>query len=242
MNFVTIQNSMRWFFLLHALAGAIALVVFLIPLLSKKGSRLHVQMGWIYTYAMIFVGLSAFVITPWRAFIDETRTTESISFAAFLFFISAFTLSALWNGLIVLKLKNRKSPSHAALHIGPPMILLVLGIATQILGFFLNDVLLMTFPFLSHVTAINQLRYWLKETNGKMHWWYFHMNGMFTACIATVTAFLVTALPRVWPGPISQSPILWIAPGLILGTILNRWTASYELKFGDKIKKEDKVN
>lgn len=234
MNYEVIQNPIRWLFLLHAVAGAIALCVFLIPLFSKKGGTLHVKIGWIYTYAMIFVGLSAFVITPWRAFFDETRTTKSIGFAAFLFFISAFTLSALWNGLAVLKLKNRKSPSHSALHIGPPIALLVLGVATQVLGFFLNDILLMTFPFLSHFTAKNQLRYWLKEPKGKMHWWYFHMNGMFIACIATVTAFLVTALPRVWPGPISESPVLWIAPGMILGTILNRWTASYELKFGEK--------
>ncbi len=36
------------------------------------------------------------------------------------------------------------------------------------------------------------------------------MKGMFNACIATITAFLVTAVPRIWPGDFTRSPLLWI--------------------------------
>ncbi len=234
MKFESIEHPIRWLFLFHAVGGAVALASFLIPLMSKKGGKLHIKAGWVYSYAMVFVGLSAFVITPWRVFFDPARIGTSTGFSAFLFFISAFTLTSLWYGLNVLKFKNRKRPSRALLHIGPPMVLIVLGLSTQVLGFVLQDTLLIAFPFLSHFTAKNQLSYWLGSPNAKMHWWYAHMNGMFTACIATVTAFLVTAAPRIWPAPWTGSPLLWIAPGVIFGTLLNRWTSFYKQKFGDQ--------
>jgi uncharacterized membrane protein len=132
------QHLIRWLILFHIMCGALALCVFMIPLLSKKGGNLHIKMGWIYTYAMVFVGLSAFIITPWRAFFDEARTSSSIGFSAFLFFIAAFTLSSLWNGLRVLKFKKRETSNADWLQIAPPIFLIVLGLATQVLGYFLS--------------------------------------------------------------------------------------------------------
>ncbi len=235
MTYEALQHPIRWLFLLHALCGTIALLVFLVPLLSKKGGKLHTRAGWIYSYAMIFVGASAFVITPWRAFFDPERTSSSAGFAVFLFFIGAFTLCALWYGLVVLKFKKRREPSRTILHLGPPLALVVLALATQVLGVIQGNVLLIAFPFLGYLSAKGQLKYWLGSPSSRMHWWYEHMNGMFTACIATITAFLVTALPRLWPGSIAESPLLWIAPGVILGTVLNRWTAFYRSKFEEKV-------
>ncbi len=182
---------------------------------------------------MIFVGTSALIITPWRAFFDPVRTDSSIGFAVFLFFIAVFTLSALWAGLTVLKFKKRNAPSQEFRHIGPPILTIVFAAITQMVGFKLHNTLLMVFPFIGYFTAKAQLEYWLKAPAEKMHWWYFHMSGMFTACIATITAFLVTAAPRIWPMQIMESPLLWMAPGLILGTVLSRWTVFYKKKFGD---------
>ncbi len=234
MNFLVMENPIRWLFLLHALCGAMALAIFMLPMLSKKGGRLHVRSGWIYTYAMVFVGLSALVITPWRVFLDLSRTLSSKNFATFLFFIAVFTLAALWYGLRALKHKARKDPERSIYLIGPPIAVIVCGLLVQIVGMRHQNTLLIIFPFIGHFSAVSQFRYWTSAPKTKRHWWYAHMNGMFTACIATITAFLVTALPRIWPSPIAESPILWIAPGLILGTVLNRWTKSYQSQFGDK--------
>ena len=231
MTFTSLESPIRWLFLAHAIAGTLALIVLVVPLISKKGGKLHIKTGWIYTGAMLFVGLSALVITPWRMFFDPTKTIKSENFAIFLFYISAFTLSSISYGLSSLKSKQRKLPSHRLIHLAPPIITILIGLATQFLGFRFQNTLLMAFPFLGHFTAIPQLRYWLRVPREKMHWWYAHMNGMFVACIATITAFLVTALPRIYPGPISESPALWIAPGLILGTILNRWAAAFRAKY-----------
>ena len=228
---MNLENPIRWLFLAHALAGALALIVLVIPLLSKKGGRLHVRTGWIYTAAMVFVGISAFVITPWRVFFDPAKTNSSEVFSIFLFYISVFTLTAISYGIASLKTKQRNSASYYWLHLGPPAITILIGLVTQAIGIKFQNTLLIAFPFLGHVTSRTQLKYWLNTPTEKMHWWYAHMDGMFVACIATITAFLVTAVPRIWPGPIAQSPILWIAPGIILGTILNRWTATFRAQY-----------
>lgn len=122
-------------------------------------------------------------------------------------------------------------PSRSFIHIGPPVITVVLGMLIQLVGWKFQSSLLMYFPLLGYLTARSQLQYWLTAPTEKMHWWYAHMSGMFVACIATVTAFLVTALPRIWPSPLFDSPLLWIAPGLVLGMVLNRWTVLYRTQF-----------
>jgi hypothetical protein len=231
MTFLNLESSIRWLFLSHAVAGALALSVLAIPLLTKKGGRNHILTGWIYTAAMILVGLSALAITPWRFFFDPEKTPSSENFSIFLFYISIFTLSAISFGLSSLKAKQRKIVSQSLLHIGPPLATVLSGFVVQLIGLKTQNLLLMSFPFLGHFTAKSQLQYWLKVPQEKMHWWYAHMNGMIVACIATLTAFLVTAVPRIWPGLLAQSPLLWVAPGLILGTIANRWTAKYRAQY-----------
>ena len=231
MSFFEILSPIKWLFLAHALVGTIALLSFAIPLFAKKGGKLHVKAGWVYIYAMILVGASALIITPWRILFDPFRTPGSQGFALFLFFISIFTLAALYFGLRVLKLKTRKLATRAVSEIGPPILIIVFGLATQIAGLLIGDILLIVFPVLGYMTAASQLKYWLRAPQEKMHWWFAHMQGMFVACIATVTAFLVTALPRIWPGPLTQSPWLWLAPGVIMGQVLRRWTAAYRHRF-----------
>lgn len=231
MQFFAIDGSIRWIFLFHALLGSLALAVFLVPLLAKKGSQLHIKSGWIFVWAMTCVSASALVITIWRSLFDEASSVDARAFALFLAFIAILTLNALWSGLTVLNSKDRKSPSRAIRHIGLPILLMSAAAIVELVGIKLQKPLLIIFPVLGFKLGLQDLRYWLSSPKAKMHWWYAHMHGMFTACIATITAFLVTALPRIWPSPLSNSVLLWVAPGILLGFILNRWTNFYLIRF-----------
>ncbi len=171
---------------------------------------------------MIFVSCSAFLITPWRAFIDPARTPSSQSFASFLAFIATLTLASLWYGLTVLKLKNRTTPSRALKHIGPPLALLGATLMIEVQGILSGQALLIAFPVLGVLVGWKQLKYWLNSPTERMHWWYAHMSGMFTACISTITAFLVTVIPRLSQAPLARSPV--------------RWTAQYQKQFGLRMK------
>lgn len=234
MTFLHLQSPIRWMFLFHAICGSLALGVLLLPLLSGKGGKVHVRSGWIYAWAMVIVGISAFVITPWRAFFDPERTSSSQAFAIFLAFVAILTLSSLWYGLAALKHKTRTSGTKDLLLIGPAILLAVSAVGVMTLGYSIQNSLLTIFPILGLIVSRTQIKYWTKTPTERMHWWFAHMDGMFTACIATITAFLVTAVPRMTSAAYFQSPILWVAPGLILGMVSKRWTEHYRVKFNSR--------
>lgn len=176
---------------------------------------------------MCVVGLTSFVLTPWRIFLDPDRTPQSQNFSFFLFYISFFTLTSILFGLSVLKLKTRKNAEKTFARLALPIGLIICGLSVQALGYYSKNLLLILFPFLGHTTAYGHAKYWLKAPEEKKHWWYAHMDGMGVACIATVTAFLVTALPRMSDSVILNSAFIWIAPGIIGGILLKRSKAAY---------------
>ena len=233
MTYSHLQGAIQWTFIFHGICGALALSLFAVPMLAKKGGKTHVRVGWIYTGLMVLVCVSAFAITPWRAFSDPQRTPSSQAFALFLFFISVLTLSSLSFGITALRAKKRTLPSQSPLHLGPVFALIASAIAVEVWGLKDQETLLIVFPVLGIYVAWKQLLYWKSAPTEKMHWWYAHMSGLFTACIATITAFIVTVVPRFWPSDIAHSPVLWVAPGLILGKILSKLTANYRDQFKD---------
>ena len=60
-------------------------------------------------------------------------------------------------------------------------------------------------------------------------WWYEHMVNMLTACIATVTAFLVVNISRL--GLQEYSLYVWLAPGVLGGVGISLWERYYRRKF-----------
>ncbi|RYZ75625.1 MAG: hypothetical protein EOP06_32175 [Proteobacteria bacterium] len=217
---------------LHIFAGALALCCFLIPLFSKKGGRVHSVSGWVYAGGMVLVAVTAFGITPWRYFVDPHRTQASMGFALFLFFISLFALTALQQGLYVFRAKARVTPLIAPGSIILPMTLTVASLAMLYVGFQSKSWLYGAFSLLALRTAYKQVTYWRMPPTRPMHWFFFHLENMFTSCIATVTAFAVTALPRIIPGSRFDSIWIWLAPTLILVPWMLRFIRKYEKKFG----------
>ncbi len=182
---------------------------------------------------MIAVSLTSFVVTPWRFFIDPARSSHSQQIAAFLFFISVFAFSALWHGLHVLKLKTRQGPMVKLSTMGPPLILIAIAGGTSLFGLSSGSPLLTWFPLIAVRSAWKQIDYWKRQPENRRHWWYAHMVGMFTACIATLTAFFVTAVPRLVPSVATDSIFLWITPAAVMVPILRAWMHYYRRKFGD---------
>ncbi|MES2746080.1 MAG: hypothetical protein V4655_11675 [Bdellovibrionota bacterium] len=206
------------------------MLAFTIPLFSTKGGALHRRSGWIFSVSMIIVALSAFLLAPWRIFFDPEGSENSRAFAYFLFFIAIFSLTCLQQGLLVLRHKSRteKTISIAALALPSALVLSAAGVLA--LGLNNSNWLYIVFSFLSLRIAIKQIRYWLKPSIHSKDWWFFHLENMFICCISTVTAFTVTALPRLFPNmPASQG--LWLAPTILMVPWMFWFIARYKKKF-----------
>lgn len=219
----------------HIAAGFVALILFWLPLLTKKGGKTHNKSGWIYVWAMAFVAISAFYMGLYRVTFDEAASNERISFSWFLIFISVLSgVSALY-GMHVLNHKKRKKAHRNPLDITAAIILGLAGTGICIYGISLGSPLLTYFPLIGPILAGIQLKYWLTTPAKRMHWVYEHFGGMIACGISTVTAFTVFGAPRVMNIE-STSLVLWLLPTIVLVPIMIGFVVQYDRKYNRKPK------
>jgi uncharacterized membrane protein len=219
------------FKVLHIIAGFTALLVFWIPIITKKGGKTHVRVGWIYVWAMIVVAVSALYMGTWRIVADPNRTVESVSFAWFLIFISILSSATAWYGIRVLKFKKRSGVHRQPVDLLFSSLLLLSGIGMSVYGSSLHSSLLTWFPWIGIMVGGTQLLYWLRKPDHPMHWWFEHLGGMLGCCIATITAFTVFGAPRLL-GLSQVSLFIWFGPTLLMLPVIIGMSVYYRRKFG----------
>ena len=209
---------------LHIAAGFVALAVFLVPMLTRKGGRTHVRAGRVFALAMAIVAVTGLVLSGAGLLGPRPRAMD-----AFLLFISVLAGATTWYGVRVLRQKQRTGRHRDPLDLAMAALLLASGAAMALYGHSRGSALLAWFPLLGVGLGGAQLAYWLRPPKGRMHWWPQHMTGMFSACIGTVTAFLVVGAPGL--GLTGGSWVLWIAPSAVMVPILVVWIAYYQRRF-----------
>ena len=218
--------------MLHIAAGFVALMVFWLPMISRKGGLFHRRVGWIYVGAMAVEAVTAVVVCGARILFDSPQVRSR---AIFLMFISVLAASSASQGVRALRQKNRNAPARKPINMGLPTLFFVSSVALEIYGLGIRTPLYIVFGLIGMVTSGGQLYYWLRAPRSRMDWWFEHMTGMGVSSIATLTAFVVVNAPRL--GLPIFSVIPWVAPGVI-GTIgLVVWTRYYRRKFAPSEKR-----
>ncbi|OKL35634.1 DUF2306 domain-containing protein [Domibacillus mangrovi] len=220
--------------ILHIIGGFTALFTFWLPVVTKKGGRLHRLFGWVYVGGMTMVALSAFYMGIYRL-LDPSSSVEMFSFSLFLLFISILSSSTVYYGIRVLRFKGRKGIHKNVLDIGFPILLLTSAICISVYGFIQEFVLLSWFPLLGVFLGATQLTYWLQKPKKNMHWWFEHFSGMLGCSIATITAFTVFGAPRLLNIE-AVSIVLWFLPTIIVTPVIIGLAIYYTKKFNGKKK------
>jgi hypothetical protein len=213
-------ESFRW---MHIAAGAVALAVFWIPLVAKKGASVHVRAGWVYVSAMIAVAITAAVVCGYRIAFQPARR----DLALFLLLISLLAATLAVGGVLVLR--ERKRATRRLRTLALPVLLVLASIAVEVHGLGTDNTLLEIFPLVALATGISQLVYWLRPPRTRMHWWLRHMTDMGGACVTTITAFVVVNASHLGLGVTSL--VAWFAPGAIGGVGMALWTRHYRKRF-----------
>ncbi|MGF2614995.1 DUF2306 domain-containing protein [Rossellomorea vietnamensis] len=218
--------------MLHIIGGFTALLTFWVPVVTRKGGRIHKISGWVYVWGMIIVAISALYMGLYRLF-DPESSSEVISFSIFLIYISILSGSTAYYGIRVLRFKGRKAVHKQVVDLGFPLLLLIFSGAVSVYGFLQNFQLLAWFPFLGIFLSGTQLKYWLRKPDRKLHWWFEHLGGMLGCSIATITAFTVFGAPRLMNIE-SVSILLWFLPTIILTPAIIGFSIYYDRKFNKK--------
>ena len=206
----------------HIAAGVVSLLVFSVPLITKKGGRTHRRVGWIYVAAAATAAITGFLSciplvsggSPWR-----WRA------GIFLAYVSLLAGASAQFGVRALRTKRRTGASRSAIDLVPPLLLVAFGVALAAFGIHRSMVLYVLFAGLGVMLGVAQLRFWLTPPAHEHAWFLAHMTGMGTSCITTVTAFFVVNARRF--GMRTFDLPLWAGPIAILAVGLTFWRHYY---------------
>lgn len=217
-NYLRMDLIFKILLFTHIPAGFIGLILFWIPVLAKKGSKLHVQVGKAYVFLMWIVVVTAAIMCCIRAYQGE------LIVAAFLGFISILTGQPLWYAISIIKHKKDVPMRMLKLKKLLSVVLFFSGLGLLIWGVNLKmegpAILLVIFGIIG-LTAANDAFGSIQKAKENSNWLREHIGGMIVTGIASHTAFFAfggaTFFQAFFAGPLIAIP--WTAP-TIVGTII----------------------
>lgn len=229
-------------FYFHVALGSIALILFWIPIATKKGAQQHIKFGKWYSYCMYAISLLGMFMTllvlidPFGVKAEEAaRYSSPEQFVAsaqrlsiFLLFLSVLTFASIHQGMRVVKFKRAHHELRKPLHLLPLLMLLVLSVVLTVLAIKNSILLHGIFGVLGLFISIGMLKYCFGRPASPKAYIAEHLGGMIGSGIGAYTAFLAFG-GRVMFSEMGQYQILfWIAPGIIGGTAISLLARKYK--------------
>ncbi|MEM6639692.1 MAG: hypothetical protein AAF610_07305 [Pseudomonadota bacterium] len=231
----------------HVVAGAVALVVFWIPMAARKGSALHLRAGRWFMHTMLTVAgtgiaLSALLLVDpvGSKFPDEVLSMargfdvarQARRLGLFLMMLSVLVIATARHATLVLEGKSDRAPLRTPGHLFWQVSTGLLGMATGVVGIGQRDPLLIIFAVLSINGSIRMLRYSYKRTLAPREWLLEHISFATGCGIAAYTAFAAfggrAVFSELLPGQWQLLP--WILPTVIGTAYARRASARYTAK------------
>ncbi len=171
---------------LHIIVGSISLILFWIPVIAKKGSKLHNMVGLWYVVMMTATVVSAGILCVNNIFFGHYPS------AVFLGYLTVLSGYPLWHGFLILKNKKEFSNAYWIFRRTCNYILFLGAFGLVAYGLQLDPgsgSVLMFFAgigFPGSLEIFKSLERIKKENN----WLIEHLSGMVVSGIAAYTAFL----------------------------------------------------
>lgn len=231
-HLLTLHQSL---FYLHIIAGSMALLLFWLPLLCKKGALNHRRFGQYYTGCMYTVIGSTFllcILVLWDPVFYKGQHLASEDmhaafsqrvrlFFGFLMYLGFLVYCGLNTSQMMLKHKQNHKALKTPLYIGTQLLLGIGGLVLLSVGIYFQQVLHMAFGVIGMMSAIQTLRYPLKQQVSPNQWLIEHFSAMIGTGIAAYTAFFTFGARRLLELGEWQL-VVWFVPAIV-GTIAITW-------------------
>ena len=240
-------QALRW---IHIAAGSIALMLFWVPAIARKGGRTHIRAGWFYVACMFIVVVTAITMSG-LAFtiplairqitrpLSPTQLTDFLRsqrlFATFLAYLAGVTLASGWQGIWAIETKREPKTMRTPFTLFLNVAVLLGGLIVLALGIMYRSGPLIGLSPIGPFIAAGNLRYLLRGPQSRMHWWYEHLGSMIGTGIAGYTAFLVFGGSRLFPSVARSQAytLFWVLPSLIGVPVIFATVAYYQHKFNE---------
>lgn len=227
---------------IHIVLGFVGLVAFWFPVFAKKGGRLHVAAGKLFTVSGYGVTVSAFVscllITAHA--LSRGAGLGDLAFAVFLGYLALITFTSLRHGVRVVATRSAPHTLATPFH----LVLARASVASSALlvAYALifrspMSILLLALSPVGWGIGTSVLRYAGQPPAFKRAWLYEHMSATLGAGIAFHTAFAVFGAGRLFglePSGV-WGFLPWILPSAIGIPAGYLWERHYRTKLGDPL-------
>ena len=211
----------------HITTGAVGLVAFWVPVLSKKGGALHLRWGRIFNVAMIATGAFATgmalctIADPLgtHPFMTDGPLVAGI-FGWMMLYLAFLTVNLAVYGWLCIRYRRRHEDHRQPLWIASQALLFVAAVNCAWQGWLLEQVLMMGISVVGIAAAATNLYFMFQRDPVPWGWQLEHIKALVGAGISVYTAFLAFGAVRLMP-ELALSPVLWSFPlGTGLGLIL----------------------
>jgi hypothetical protein len=223
-----VHGVLTW---LHALGGAVALVVMWVPLFSRKGGTVHRRAGKVFVASMAWVSVSALLASALKLALRPEQPQQPLMLSL----VAIQAASAAWWGVSVL----RQKPRNGAGRVLPDWIaaMALLGSGALAVVYWIQGASFL-FAIFGALNLVFGWRFSLvlgRAPKSSFWWWYEHLFGMIVACIGALTAFFVVnynSAPEAFRSVVPPL-VVWTAPGAVGGIAIAVAMRFYRRKFGD---------
>lgn len=219
----------------HILFGAVALSLFWLPVVAKKGGRRHRQVGRYYASAMYAVAVSA-LLSCLLLLIDpvgirrpgetlDTATAANVARGArmgglFLLMLAVLTFASVRHGLLALRERRQPGVLRSPMHRGLLLMLGGLGLVVAGIGLAYANTLLLIFGGISIVVSISMFRETLPQRLTATQRTIAHLGGLIGSGIGAHTAFFAFGGARFFADllPGQWQTLAWVIAPMV-GTV-----------------------
>lgn len=228
-------------FYAHILIGTAALILFWIPIVSRKGGVDHRKFGKIYSmvmYAVAATGALMAIIVLYDPMLIHGHRLSDVSradvftsrmrvFYSLLLFLSLLVYVGIRHGQLALKAKTNHSVMRSPTHLFLNFLLCLSSIALLGSGINNSHTLSIIFGVLGLAGSIGNLRFCLKNNVGKQRWLVEHLSSYIGTGIGAYTAFLTFGGRSLFSDIGSWQLVFWVLPGVIGGIAIHFYSKKY---------------
>lgn len=215
---------------LHVAAGATGLVSFWVPILARKGGRLHRVWGKIFAYALLAAGglaVAMSVMTIVAPFETHPHlrggpldaTTIRALFGWLMLFLGTLTTSMAWFGLGCIWHKrqhdNHRHAGNVALQLAVPATALLCAVQ----GWRSGQMLMVGVAAVGVVSCYVNLSFMLAKAPVPKAYLQQHFRALIGAGISVYTAFLAFGAVQLMPSH-AFNPVMWSVPSIVGFTLV----------------------
>ena len=219
-----IHHAFETLIALHIITGAPGLICFWLPVVARKGGRLHRISGRLFVILMLATAsLAAMMATMTLAFPTATHPHLQMHrvfkdedmirgiFGWMMLYLAALTLNLAIYGQACIANRMKHARNRSAPHLASQIILMVASINCAVQGLVLGQLMMMGMSTIGLATVATNLWFMLRSNPSQTEWLTEHIKALVGTGISVYTAFFAFGAVRLMP-ELALSPLLWSLP------------------------------